>query len=809
MSEVQIASMACARKKKAFRILNAIDKMQLAIFVLLLLIYIVTEGFLNDLRAKSFSNFNGNKSFGVSSAIDPAQPLYLQGDELIYDSRREKVTARGNVEITFNNYILTADQIVYDQSANTLSASGNVVLRDPKGDITRTERITLTDDFRDGFIQSLSIIGRDQSRITARRAVRRDGRVTEFELGKFTPCVHDPGKPPLWCITADRIIHDADAATITYLDTTFDIMGVPVVYLPFFQHPDPSVKRRSGFLLPRFSSSEDLGFTLETPYYFAFSRSYDLTFNPLYTARQGMLWRGVWRHKLAFGNIRGQYYIKFAGIDQSYEDLPNNDSNLDGWRGSFETRSEFSLSSWWNFGWDVTIESDDTFRRFYKMDNILQTDRVNSIHFTGLSDRNFFQVKGYHFGGLLLSDSDASESRVHPTVDWNYIVGAPVFGGELSWTVNALSMSRNLAFNDINGQYFNTDTSSQRLIGSMRWRRRFIDPFGITYTPSVNLRGGILNYKNAVDPTSNTLIDQETVTRGVMSASLLASYPWLAHSQSTSHVIEPIGQIIGRTSDVRQIDLPNEDARSIVFNDTNLFELNKTSGFDRVETGTRVNLGLQYTFQSNSGGYARLLAGQSFHLSGKNIYEYNTGNEPSVNVESASKILTENNGLEDRTSDYVLGAYLAPSQTFSLIGQGRFDDKELSLRRADVTARFLYGPTAITSTYTYTASDPLDLSVEDQQELLGTAILQLADHWRFLGSLRYDIDESSFRSHDIALQYSDDCFILTTKYTETNTNNKDIISDRTIMLYFALKHLGEFKYRTDALDHLLVENQDQ
>lgn len=765
--------------------------------------------FSDPVSAKGVSHYNNSKSYEVPSSVDPTQPLFLQGDELIYDSRREKVTARGNVEITFDNYILTADQIVYDQSANTLSAFGNVILRDPNGDITRTERITLTDDFRDGFIQSLSIVGRDQSRITARRAVRRDGRITEFEQGQFTPCVHDVGKPPLWCITAEQVIHDADSATITYLDAAFNIMGVPIAYIPFFQHPDPSVKRRSGLLLPRFSNSEDLGFTIETPYYFALSPNFDFIFHPLYTASQGMLWKGVWRHKLAFGNIRGQYNLKFAGIDQAYEDLPNNDIILDGWRGSLESRGEFSLSSWWNFGWDVIVESDDTFRRFYKMDNILQTDRINSIHLTGLNDLNFFQVKGYHFGGLLLSDSDNSESRVHPVIDWNYIVETPILGGELSWIINALSLSRELAFKDINGQMFNVDTTSQRVIGNMSWRRRLIDPFGISYTPFVNLRGDILSFSNAVDPLSNTLIDQESITRGVVSAGLLASYPWLARTQLTSHVIEPIGQIVGRTGNVRQLDLPNEDARSIVFNDTNLFELSKTSGFDRIETGTRVNLGLQYTFQSNKGGYARLLAGQSFHLAGENIYEQSSGNEPSSDLASAPSIFTENNGLENTISDYVLGAYLAPSQAFSLIGQGRFDDKNFSLHRADVTLRGLYGPVALTSTYTFTSSNPLDTSSVNQQELLGTVSLQLAENWKFLGSLRYDIDESSFRSHYLALQYSDDCFVLTTEYTETNTNDTDITSDRTIMLYFALKNLGEFKYRTDALDYLLAENQDR
>ena len=174
----------------------------------------------------------------------------LQGDQLIYDKAGNRVVARGNVEIYYNNYILTADEVVYDQSRrNTLTAVGNVTLKEPKGNIVHADRYTLTDDFRDGFVQSLSIVTQDQSRITADRAIRRNGNVNEFENGKFTPCKSDGGTPPLWCISATRIIHDADAATITYQDAYFEIFGQPVFYLPYFQHSDPSVKRKSGFLV--------------------------------------------------------------------------------------------------------------------------------------------------------------------------------------------------------------------------------------------------------------------------------------------------------------------------------------------------------------------------------------------------------------------------------------------------------------------------------------------------------------------------------------------------------------------------------
>jgi LPS-assembly protein len=230
--------------------------------------------------------------FGPRAKIDRAEPLYLQADQLIYDTRGNRVIAQGNVEIYYNNYILTADQVIYDQGTNTLTAEGNAQLKDPNGSITRADRFEALDDFRDAFVQSLSVITQDDTRIAAERATRREGNINEYERAKFTPCKNDPGQPPLWCIGAARIIHDQQAATIPYQDAQFELFGVPVLYVPYFQHADPSVKRRSGFLAPTFSQSSTLGTSVEIPYYWAIAPNYDLTFHPRYFSKEGVLWQG-------------------------------------------------------------------------------------------------------------------------------------------------------------------------------------------------------------------------------------------------------------------------------------------------------------------------------------------------------------------------------------------------------------------------------------------------------------------------------------------------------------------------------------
>lgn len=768
--------------------------------------------------SKNPSSFaNAPKIKGPSGRVDQAKPLFLQGDELIYDTRGNSVTARGNVEIYFNDFVLTADQVTYDQSANTLTAVGNVVLREPNGNIVRAERYTLTDDFRDGFVQSLSIVGSDDTRIAAERANRREGNVTEFERGKFTPCRSDPGNPPLWCISATRIVHDQRAQTLTYQDAMFEVLGVPLLYVPYFQHADPTVKRRSGFLLPSYGASDDLGFTFEIPYYFALAPNYDFTFRPMYTSKHGVLWQGDWRHRTSLLGANGQYEMKLAAIQDGGQTGRGASAGDDGpWSGSLETRGRFSLSSWWNLGWDAIIESDDTFRRFYKLDSILQTDRVNRVYLQGLSERNYFAMTGYHFGGLLLSDTPYSESQTHPIIDWNYIVDQPVpgVGGELSMNVSAMSFSRD------DGAADGRETSAiNRINAEVNWRRRLTDQVGITYTPFANLRGDAYSFNDVINPQTDAELQQDTVVRGVAGAGVLTSYPWAAHSRSASHVVEPLGQVIARTARVDQKQLPNEDARSLVFDDTNLFEVDKFSGWDRIETGTRANVGLQYTFQANSGGYARLLAGQSFQLAGDNAFKdpgavFARDRTGARIVDSNGQFVYENSfnpssGLETGRSDYVLAAYLAPSQIFRFIGQARFDDQDLELRRSDLFAVAGYGPFSAQAIYTYTAADPTVGIEVAQQDVIGALDVRLTDRWGIRALTRYDIDDGQRLQDQFQVRYTDECFVLTASYIETSIVDatRDIEPDRTLMLRFELKYLGEFGYRVSAVDSLFGENQ--
>jgi LPS-assembly protein len=709
--------------------------------------------------------------------IDKAASMLLQADEMVYDNANGRVTAKGNVEIYYGNYTLLADSVIYDRNNNSLTAVGNVSIKDPDGAVITSDHITLTDDFRDGFIETLSLVTKDDTRIQAESASRQAGNITVFEKALFTPCKiceEDPTKPPTWRIRAKKITHKRDQATLTYNNAFFDFFGVPVFWVPWFQSADPTVKRKSGFLMPTYSHSNELGTTVEVPYYFALSDHYDFTFAPTYTENAGVLLQGNWRHQLASGG----YNIELAGVwDKGTADAP-----VDGdFRGSIKSAGKFALDPYYSLGWNITAVTDDTFRRFYNLDSRIKTDDVSQVYFEGLHDRNYISTRFYSTQSLLFTDEPFSDATVYPIIDYDYIVKNPIVGGELSFNSNAM------VFTNKDG------TDSDRLIVEGNWRRQMIDGIGEVFTPFGQLRGDIYNVSgvdNSGATGSENLVtnnpDNGFVARGDAVAGFEYRYPFVATTGSITHVFEPIAQIIARPNSAgNQQDIPNEDALSLVFDDTLLFDIDKFSGYDRIETGTRANVGFRYTAQLMSGTYLQAVFGQSYQLAGQN--EFDTAFYRSA-------------GLATDASDYVTGAYLQATSYVSLTAQSRFDQENLELKRSDLGSEVRYGPADLKVNYADVTAEPGLAAGQPREEILTAATLALTQDWSLLGNIRYDIRSDQTITDGLGLQYQDDCFLVSVTYQRSFIEDQDIKPDERVVVNFNLKYLGAYKYQTSVND---------
>src|SRR6185437_5844092 len=241
----------------------------------------------------------------------------------------------------------------YDETNKRLHAEGNVRLTEADGKVTYGNVMDLSDDYRDGFVDSLRLDTPDQTRFAAERAERSSGNYTVFHNGVYTacePCRDDPKKPPKWQVKAARIIHDQGEKMLYFEDAQLEFLGVPMAYFPYMSAPDPTVKRKTGVLTPSYSTSSVYGLGVSVPYYWALAPDYDFTFTPMITSRQGPLLQGEWRQRL----LNGAYSIRATGLFQLDKDLFVNTPGYRDWRGSIETAGQFNLSDKWVWGWSGT-----------------------------------------------------------------------------------------------------------------------------------------------------------------------------------------------------------------------------------------------------------------------------------------------------------------------------------------------------------------------------------------------------------------------------------------------------------------------
>jgi LPS-assembly protein len=801
----------------------------------------------------------------AAPAPAPKNPdkMVVEANELVYDKDKNTVAAVGNAQLYYQGRILEADKVIYDRNTKRVYAEGHAKLTDERGDVTYGSRFDLTDDFRNGFIDSLQAVATDKTRFTAPRAERSGGDTTVFEKGTYTacePCQDHPEKPTLWQVRAARIIHNQQTHVIYYEQAWLEVAGVPIAYLPYFSAPDPTVNRLSGFLTPHFVNSTYIGSGFGVPYFFNLAPNYDLTVDPSYLTKQGFFGDVEWRHRLA----NGSYNIRLTGIDQqdpaAFIVAPYGAGNRQ-FRGSAESQGMFYINEKWKYGWDITILSDKFYYNDYKikttdLSNYYFQDAVSSIYLRGQDDRGFFDLSGYRFEGLTQYDFQQQQPIAAPVLDYNKMFDvAPEasygIGGEVTIDANVTNITRTATlYQNVGAQtldqayhlYNVCETAAglpnytpgnclvrgiggdyARASAQVSWQRKYIDPIGEEWTPFIFARvdgettqlddGQTYTFVNGTvtDSVSNSSQPaffqgqtNETTARAMPGVGLEYRYPFVSSSVLGRQVIEPIAQLIIRPNEYLPKLQPNEDSQSLIFDDTNLFEWNKYSGYDRVEGGGRANYGVQYTADFANGGHANMVGGESIQLFGNNSFAMpdavNTGLE---------------SGLDKKYSNFVARETLAPfsGDTFSLTSKQQFDSSTLGLTRLDAIAAFNFKGLSTSVDYARYDAQP-DLGWLYRREgIVTNATYKFFDHWNVNASLILDMSRYLYdlpgqhtprldpTNFGFGIGYEDECTTLKVNYTNTVSDpvaSTPVTRDQTILVQLTLRTLGEVRASTDV-----------
>ncbi len=674
-------------------------------------------------------------------------PIELLANEVRYDRELGVIAARGNVEASHEGRVLFADTISYNQNTDILTASGNISLLEPTDEVIFAQYLELSGDLKAGIIRDLRVILSDKSRIAATSARRRDGNILELDRAVYSPCKQcrkNPNKPPLWQIKAVKITHNKRRKTIEYKDAWLEIAGVPVFYTPYLSHPDPTVKRQSGFLAPSIGNSSDLGMILKVPYFYNIAPNKDATITPIFTTKEGAILTGEYRHLFKNGELKARGSITRDSTDT--------------WRGHLFSKGRFDLDDTWRTGFDINRTTDDTYLRRYNFES--RATLGTNLFLEGFRKRNYFSAEALAFQGLGASDDPGNTPYILPMINYNHVGEPGRFGVRTSFDANLLAMTR-------------TDgTDVRRLSLKGGWRLPYVGPMGDQYTLSASLRGDVYQV-NGLDLKGNGDSYNGVTGRLRPELSLLWRYPFVRREGKINQIFEPIVSAIVTPYGGNPSKIPNEDSQEFEFDDTNLFSNSRFTGLDRVESGPRVNYGLKWGVFGENGGSTTVIVGQSYRVRTDDAF-------------------ADGSGLEDNFSDIVGMVRVAPSDQVNILYRTRLNKDTFDASRNEIQLKA--GPRALRIDAGYLFFDRQENSEYPGREELSLGVYsQINRYWRASTKGVRDLKNDEMRKLSLSLTYEDECLVLSTQYTRNFFEDRDLKPSDTFMFRVTLKTLGEFE----------------
>jgi len=703
------------------------------------------------------------RAAGNEARPTTSQPLLFTADEVQYDQDLGLTVAKGNVEISEGDQILLADTVTYNQRTDTVTATGHVSLMQPTGDIAFADFMELHDNLRDGFIKDIRILLSDRSRMAGNTARRSDGGTrTELRHGVYSPCQlcqDDPSHPPVWQIKADRIVDDKNKEVVEYYGATMEIDGIPVFYTPYLSHPDPSVKRASGFLPPSIGTGNNLGYHVTIPYFWAISGDRDLTLRPLFTTKAGDVLDGDYRQ--AFDNGRLDYDGSI-GVGSREDSGPPNNPNHDeqSVRYHLMGTSVFDLNPNWRAGLDVQRESDMTYMLQYHFPQ--PSDFLTSHAYAeDFGPRSYGNISAYAFQTLNPLSGDGTQPIVAPVANYDWVSEPDRIGGRLSLNGDLLNLERR------NGP------EMRRVSGGTQWRLPFNGPIGDRFVFMIGTRLDAYQSDNVQVGDSSSSNQSVASGRVFPQGALQWRYPWVRHDPGMSEVIEPMAAFVAAPNGGNPAQIPNEDSQGYEFDETSLFRPNRLPGYDVVDSGQRVDYGLHTGLYNDTYGSSNILVGQSYRLEKSTPFQIGSG-------------------LETQVSDVVGRLVVSPADVFDLFYRLRLDHSDLAMRRQE--AGFKGGPSSLKfgASLISVSSIPGLTPLQTGTQVSANLEAALNRYWSLkLNDTRSISSGGATIYSGVSLVYQDDCFAVKTTVQQSGIRIGNVTPGVDVLLTFVFKNLGE------------------
>jgi len=705
-----------------------------------------------------------------AASEDPNQ-VRFSANQLEYDLNADIVTATGEVRMFREGERLRADKVTWNRKTGKVLATGNIAITNPEGDIAYGDQIELTDSLKDGVVDNMLVVLEQGGRLAADRGTRQQDGTVNLERAAYTPCAVETSegcpKEPSWKITAVRVTYRPDRQRVYFNGARLNLFGLPTIPLPRLSAP-VGPGGDSGFLTPDIRLDRVNGVEVAVPYYWRLAPNKGLTVTPhVFTAVLPML-----EAQYEALSTKGAFRVTGYGTASRRSDDLNTLNPTDttqAFRGYLDAVGRYQFSPEWSLSGSMRITTDRTFLRRY---DISRDDRLRTTASLEHIDKDsYFSLTGWYVETLRVNDPQGQQPIALPEIDYRRRFDDGLLGGKFEMQLNTLAISRTA------GQ------DTQRAFASLRWDLRRLTNWGQEVTFTAYGRGDAYNSNNIV---STPLVYQGLEGfqgRAIGALAVDVKWPFVGELWGGSQRFTPRVQIVASPK-IKNIEIPNEDARSVDLEDSNLFALNRFPGYDRFEDSTRITYGAQWSL-TLPGFTFDTIVGQSFRLNDR------------------PTILYPGTGLSDRWSDIAGRTELRFRDFVSLTHRFRLDKDSFAVRRNEIDA-------TVGSRSTYFQAGYLRLNrniftsiedLQDREEVRLAGRVQFARFWSAFGSTVIDLtdrreDALSLSNgfdpirHRLGVQYEDDCLRLGFTWRRDYVNTGDARAGNSFLLTLAFTNLG-------------------
>lgn len=722
------------------------------------------------------------------AAIPKDNPFIIIADDMAYNDQTNIVTAKGHVYVSHDDQLLYADRLQYNKSTDILNAIGNVWLRDKQGNFSFADSIELKNKFDEGFVHNAKMLMVDNSRLAATNSQRFQGQKVVLWNGVYSPCEickTDPQSLPLWQLRGSKVIHDKQKKEIIYHNAFMDFWGVPVFYTPYFSHPDPTVKRKTGLLAPVFAQSKDLGFIFSQPIFFDISQNSDLTLYPIYTRKEGPLIGGEYRHLFSAASLR--INTSFAGDSHNNNAQANNPNSykIPGkhrWHAFLDTRLELNP--------DVLLTakirraSDLTYLKRYPIPIgstsplEIQTALTSTIALEQFKDTSYGVIRGYIFQ----ADDQQFTPYIYPMANYNYETMPGDLGETYGANINFLNLSREKS---IPGMFAKKES---RISIDLNTQIPYVSPWGDIWQVKGSIRNDAYSISQFQQPISGQPIPKfsapqdEFRQRFFPQASINWRYPFIQFFDYTQWVVEPAAMLVVGSQKGNSVNIPNEDSPFVTLDSTNIFLRNRFSGLDRLDTGKWGVYGLHSRHYWSKQRHIFLFLGQTKRLDNKTALLTSSG-EDNRGSGIVGKIDFKPLDLIQFQSRFILARKgLKPDVAESNI--------TVNLHYATVSAAHVYFNKNFSTVRDFINSQPSTKISQFNWGLTTAAYKNVTLGYSEVRNLSVPSGQEQLLSRGLNLSHANECLITTLSIARSGYQDRDLRPNTIIMLQLTFKNLG-------------------